>query len=77
MGFADYYAHILVDSLAILFSPTGESSLSIGRAGLGAMGTSDERRVRFTDLHSLIFIMIVTALLLVEECHLPEVTQIT
>jgi hypothetical protein len=71
MGFADYYAHILVDSLAILFSPTGESSLSIGRTGLGAMGTSDERRVLFTDLHNDS-----DRVPSGEEWHLPEVTQI-
>ena len=50
MGFAHYPAHILVDSLAILFSPTDESSLFSGRAGPGAMGTSDERDVLFTAL---------------------------
>jgi len=34
MGFADYPTHILVDSLAILWSPTSESSLFSGRARL-------------------------------------------
>jgi hypothetical protein len=52
MGFADYPAHILVDSLAILFSTTGESSLFSGRTGLGAMGTYDERLVLFAALHN-------------------------
>jgi hypothetical protein len=71
VGFANHHAHILVDSLAILFSPTGESSLSSGRAGFGAMGTSDERGVLFSALY--------------DDCNrvssgtewdLPEVTQI-
>lgn len=50
MGLAGYSAYILVDSLAIFITPTSESSLFSGRAGLAAMGTADERRVLFATL---------------------------
>jgi hypothetical protein len=50
MGLASYSAYILVDSMAIFVTPTSESWLFSRRAGLAAMGTSDEHRVLFAAL---------------------------
>lgn len=50
LGHASRPTHIFVDSLAIFSSPTGKSPLSRWRAGTGAMGTSDECHVLFTNL---------------------------
>jgi hypothetical protein len=47
MGVASYFSNIPVDSLAILFTPTGEPSVSRRKAGRGTMGASDEHRVLF------------------------------
>jgi len=72
MGFVDYPAHILVDSLAIFVTPASEPSLFSGRTGLGAMGTSDERRVLFAALDDG-----GDRVLFGGQRHLPEVTLIT
>jgi hypothetical protein len=50
MDSASPHANVHMDSLAIFFSQTGESSLSRGWRGRASMGTSDERHVLFIAL---------------------------
>jgi hypothetical protein len=71
MGFAGYSADTLMDSLAIFVTPTSESSLFGGRAGVGAMGVSDERRILFVARD-----YIGDRALFGGQRHLPKVTPI-